>query len=78
MKKAELLSTLFVGIDIGSRSHVVALMDFESQEPLQTFKVTNNQPGAVKLAHTLAEYLQSRKDLPRLLVALDYQIALKI
>lgn len=71
LKKAELLSTLFVGIDIGSRSNVVALMDFESEKPLQTFKVANNQPGAVELALKLAEYLQSRKDLPKLLVALE-------
>lgn len=71
LKKAELLSTLFVGIDIGSRSNVVALMDFESEKPLQTFKVANNQPGAVELALKLAEYLRSRKDLPRLLVALE-------
>ena len=30
LKKTDLLSTLFVGIDIGSRSNVVALLDFES------------------------------------------------
>ena len=71
LKKAELLSTLFVGIDIGSRSNVVSLMDFESEKPLQTFKVANNQPGAVELVLKLAEYLQSRKDLLRLLVALE-------
>lgn len=71
MKKADLLSTLFVGIDIGSRKHVVALMDFESQEPLQTFAVTNNQPGAMELANRLSVFLKARQDLPRLLVALE-------
>jgi len=71
LKKADLLSTLFVGIDIGSRNHVVALMDFESQEPLHTFMATNNQPGAVELAQKLADYLLARKDLTRLLVALE-------
>ena len=29
LKKADLLSTLFVGIDISSRENVVAVMDFE-------------------------------------------------
>ena len=71
MKKAALLSALFVGIDIGSRSHVVALLDFVSQKPLLRFEVTNNQPGAVELAQRLNEFLQSRKDLSRLVIALE-------
>ena len=71
MKKADLLSTLFVGIDVSSRSNVVALLDFESQKPLQTFTVTNNQPGAIELANRLADYLQCRKDLTGLVVGLE-------
>ncbi len=71
MKKADLLSTLFVGIDISSRSNVVALLDFESQKPLQRFAVGNNQPGAVLLAKRLAAYLRTRKDLSQLVVALE-------
>jgi len=34
MKKADLLSTLFVGIDISSHENVVALLDFESAKPI--------------------------------------------
>ena len=71
MKKADLLSTLFVGIDISSRSNVVALLDFESQKTIQSFAVGNNQPGAVELANRLADYLRSRKDLTKLVVALE-------
>lgn len=71
LKKADLLSALFVGIDIGSRSHVVVLLDFESQKPLQRFKVANNQPGAVELAQRLAIALPSRSDLSRLIIALE-------
>ena len=71
MKKADLLSTLFVGIDISSRSNVVALLDFESQKTIQSFAVDNNQPGAVELANRLADYLRSRKDLTKLVVALE-------
>ena len=71
MKKADLLSTLFVGIDISSRSNVVALLDFESQKTIQSFAVGNNQPGAVELANRLADFLRSRKDLTKLVVALE-------
>jgi hypothetical protein len=71
LKKADLLSTLFVGIDISSRNNVVALLDFESQKTLQSFAVGNNQPGAVELANRLADYLRSRKDLTKLVVALE-------
>ena len=71
LKKAVLLSTLFVGIDIGSRSHTAVLLDFESQKPLQRFVVTNNQPGAVELAQRLESFLQSRQDLSRLVIALE-------
>ena len=71
LKKAALLSALFVGIDIGSRSHVVALLDFVSQKPLLRFEVTNNQPDAMELAQRLKEFLQSRKDLSRLVIALE-------
>ena len=71
MKKADLLSTLFVGIDIGSRKNVVALMDFESNKPLMTFPVTNNNPGAVELVDKLVRYLDARNDLSKLVVALE-------
>ena len=71
LKKADLLSTLFVGIDIGSRNHTVALLDFESQKPLQRFEVANNQPGAVELAQRLETFLQSRQNLSRLVIALE-------
>ena len=71
MKKTDLLSTLFVGIDISSRSNVVALLDFESQKPLCTFSVANNQPGAMELAQQLLDFLGSRPDLEKLVVALE-------
>lgn len=71
LKKTDLLSTLFVGIDISSRSNVVALLDFESQKPLQTFSVANNQPGAIELAQHLREFIDSRPDLRKLVVALE-------
>lgn len=71
MKKADLLSTLFVGIDIGSRNHVVAIMDFESEKPIMSFPVANNNPGAIGLVEKLVKFLDTRKDLTKLLVALE-------
>lgn len=71
MKKADLLSTLFVGIDISSRENVAALLDFESSRPIMSFAVANNQPGAVELAQKLADYLCSHRDLSRLMIALE-------
>lgn len=71
MKKADLLSTLFVGIDISSRENVVALLDFVSSKPIMSFAVANNQPGAVELAQKLADYLRSHRDLSRLMIALE-------
>jgi len=71
MKKADLLSTLFVGIDISSRENVVAFLDFESIKPLCSFAVANNQPGAFELAQKLAFFLRSHPDLSRLMVALE-------
>lgn len=49
MKKADLLSTLFVGIDISSRENVVAVMDFESNKPIASFTVPKNE---LMLFHT--------------------------
>jgi transposase len=72
MKKADLLlSTLYVGIDVSSRNNVVALMEFESQKPIMTFAVANNRPGAMELAEKLSGFLGERKDLHRLIIALE-------
>ena len=46
MKKADLLPTLFVVIDVSSRENVVCFLDFQSQKPLASFSVPNNQPSA--------------------------------
>lgn len=71
MKKADLLSTLFVGIDVSSRSNVVALLNFESQKPLTSFAVANNNPGAMELAGRLAAFMDDHRDLSRLAIAME-------
>ncbi|MDR1754104.1 MAG: IS110 family transposase, partial [Eubacterium sp.] len=70
MKKADLLSTLFVGIDISSRENVVCAIDFEAQKLLR-FSVANNHPGAVLMAEKLQAFLTGNKDINKLIVALE-------
>lgn len=70
MKKADLLSTLFVGIDVSSRENVVCALDFEQQKRLQ-FSVPNNQPGAVKMAEKLQQFFSVNRDVNQLVVALE-------
>lgn len=45
MIKINTLSTLYVGIDVSSKSNVVYAMDFE-QNKLLSDSFPNNQPGA--------------------------------
>jgi len=49
MKKLDFLSTLFVGIDVSSKSNVICALDFSSNKLLE-FTVSNNQPGAIELS----------------------------
>ncbi len=70
MKKADLLSTLFVGIDVSSRENVVCAIDYEAQKLLR-FSVQNNQPGAVQMAEKLREFLSGNHEVNKLMVALE-------
>ena len=71
LKKADLLSTLFVGIDISSRENVVAVMDFESTKTIATFAVPNNEPGAEEMAKHILEFLNTESSLKRLVIGLE-------
>lgn len=70
MKKAELLSTLFVGIDVSSRENVVCAIDYEAQKHLR-FSVLNNQPGAIMLATKLQEFLLGNREVDKVVIALE-------
>lgn len=50
-------STLFVGIDVASRSNYVYAMDFWGNK-LLSFSTTNNQPGAEALSSNLVQCLK--------------------
>lgn len=60
MKKLDFLYTLFVGIDVSSKSNVVCALDFQSNKLLE-FSVPNNQPGAEEFVTKLISILESSK-----------------
>jgi transposase len=70
MKNREVLSTLFVGIDVSSASNEVCAIDFDEEKYLQaTF--SNNHPGAVSLAEKLATIMEQHPGFTRIAIALE-------
>lgn len=70
MLKINYLSTLFVGIDVSSKSNVVCALDFYSNRLFQC-SVSNNQPGAYELICKLQECFKLHNNLNTLVVALE-------
>jgi len=70
MKNHEVLSTLFVGIDVGSRNNAVCAIDFDETRYLET-SVSNNHPGALALAEKLAAIMKDNPVFTRLVIAME-------
>ncbi|MGL5254215.1 MAG: IS110 family transposase [Brevinema sp.] len=70
MIKINYISTLFVGIDVSSKSNVVYAMDFDENKYIAS-SISNNQPGADKLAELIFECMQKHPDLNTIIVALE-------
>ena len=70
MKNREVLSTLFVGIDVSSKSNEVCAIDFAEERYLRA-SFANNQPGADALALELAYIMAANPDFSRLVIALE-------
>lgn len=70
MLKINYMSTLFVGIDVSSKSNVVFAMDFDENKYISS-SFGNNQPGADKLAGMIAECMQHHKNLDTILIVLE-------
>ena len=70
MLKINYMSTLFVGIDVSSKSNVVYAMDFEENKYISS-SFGNNQPGADELAGMIAECMQNHKNLDTVIVCLE-------
>ena len=70
MLKINYMSTLFVGIDVSSKTNSVYAMDFEENKYLST-SFGNNQPGADELVNRIVACMQKHKHLDTLLIVLE-------
>ena len=70
MIKINYMSTLFVGIDVSSKSNVVYAMDFEENKYISS-SFGNNQPGADELAGMIAGCMEQHHNLNTIVVALE-------
>ena len=58
MKKIDYLSTLFIGIDIGSRINVVSAIDFNQEFFIRMKSIPNARGGAEVLEEMIADVLE--------------------
>lgn len=70
MLKINFMSTLFVGIDVSSKSNVVYAMDFYKNKYISS-AFSNNQPGAEELAGIILDCLKKHPDLTTVVAALE-------
>ena len=71
MKKIDYLSTLFVGIDIGSRTNVVSAIDFNQNFFIKMKSIPNAQGGAQQLETEIASILEAHHDFKYVIIALE-------
>ncbi|SCG83871.1 transposase [Proteiniborus sp. DW1] len=67
--KNNILSTLFVGIDVSSKTNVLCALDFEGNK-LLNLKALNNQPGTESILVNIIGYLVSN-NLKYVVIALE-------
>ncbi len=70
MFKINPLSTLYVGIDVSSKSNYVCALDFYKNKYINS-SFANNQPGAEELARKILECLKKHPDLNTVIAALE-------
>lgn len=70
MLKINFMSSLFVGIDVSSKSNAVLALDFYKNKFIQaSFK--NNQPGADELSGSIRDCMAAHSDLNTIVIALE-------
>ena len=69
LMKNNILSTLFVGIDVSSKTNVLCALDFSGNK-LLTLQALNNQPGAESILDSIIDCLNSN-DLKFVVIALE-------
>ena len=67
--KNNILSTLYVGIDVSAKTNVLCALDFQGNKLLK-LKALNNQPGAETILNSIIECLDSN-DLKYVVIALE-------
>lgn len=67
--KNNILSTLYVGIDVSAKTNVLCALDFQGNKLLE-LKALNNQPGAETFLNSIIECLDSN-DLKYVVIALE-------
>lgn len=71
MKKIDHLSTLFVGIDIGSRVNVISALNFQQEYLIKMIPVPNAQYGAEQLEDLIAGALEQHHELRFVIIGLE-------
>ena len=71
MKKTDYLSTLFVGIDIGSRTNVVSAIDFEQNYLIRAISIANTQGGAEELESAICSILKKEHRFRHVIIAME-------
>lgn len=71
MKKIDYLSTLFIGIDIGSRINVVSAIDFYQEYFIKMKSVPNAQGGAELLEDIIADVLDKNHEFKYVIIGLE-------
>ena len=65
------LSTLFVGIDIASRIHVVSALDFNENFYIKMKPVENTQEGAALIEHMIADVLEHNHQFKFIVIGME-------
>ena len=69
--KIDYLSTLFVGIDIGSRTNVISALNFDQDFLIRMLPVANAQGGAEQMEEMVAQVLSQHHEFRAVIIGLE-------
>ena len=69
--KIDYLSTLFVGIDIGSRTNVISALNFDQDFLIRMVPVANAQGGAEQMEEMVAQVLSQHHEFNAVIIGLE-------
>ena len=71
MKKIDYLTTLFVGIDIGSRTNVISAIDFNQEYFIRMKPVPNSQSGTENLESMIVNVLEKNHQFKMVIIGME-------